>query len=290
MFYFKFHIGDYRRETQHLTLLEHGVYMSLMSTYYTNEKPLPKDERQLFRLAGARTDDEKQAVLDIVNEFFKPTETHWVHSRIDFELSEYHAKAEVNRENGKKGGRPRKNQDKNPNGFNSVEEKTQTVSEPKPNSNPEITLTNKPINPLTQEPIINIDSDKPKSFNFKKALVDGGVSSDSAIEFISIRKLKKARNTENAFKSLMSEVNKSGLTLSQAIDYCIQRQSPWGAFKNEWYLNEQKSSNRNTGYQNAQQATASEHDKWQQAFNQQSSTIDVTPVNQWDGFLLNEKH
>mgnify|MGYP000620876735 CR=1 FL=1 len=70
MFYFKFHIGDYRRETQHLTLLEHGVYMTLMSTYYTSEQPLPKDERQLLRLAGARTDEEKQAVLDIVNEFF----------------------------------------------------------------------------------------------------------------------------------------------------------------------------------------------------------------------------
>lgn len=102
MFYFKFHIGDYRRETQHLTLLEHGVYMTLMSTYYTSEQPLPKDERQLLRLAGARTDEEKQAVLDIVNEFFIPTETHWVHSRIDFELSEYHSKAEANRENGKK--------------------------------------------------------------------------------------------------------------------------------------------------------------------------------------------
>ena len=64
MFYFKFHIGDYRRETSHLTLLEHGVYMSLMSTYYASEQPLPKDERQLLRLAGARTEEEKQAVKE----------------------------------------------------------------------------------------------------------------------------------------------------------------------------------------------------------------------------------
>lgn len=179
MFYFKFHIGDYRRETQHLTLLEHGVYMTLMSTYYTSEQPLPKDERQLLRLAGARTDEEKQAVLDIVNEFFIPTETHWVHSRIDFELSEYHSKAEANRENGKKGGRPKKNAPQKPNdnqsGFNPLKNKTQLVSETKPNDNPNITLTNKPINQLTNEPIIKDigTSDKPKkSKSVMKTLPD----------------------------------------------------------------------------------------------------------------------
>lgn len=167
MFYFKFHIGDYRTDTQHLTLLEHGVYMTLMSTYYTSEQPLPKDERQLLRLAGARTDEEKQAVIDVVNEFFIPTETHWVHSRIDFELSEYHSKAEANRENGKKGGRPKKNApqkpSENPSGFDSLENKTQVDSENKPSNNPDITLTNKPINQLTNKPIIkDIPSDKPK--------------------------------------------------------------------------------------------------------------------------------
>lgn len=181
MFYFKFHIGDYRTDTQHLTLLEHGVYMTLMATYYTSEQPLPKDERQLLRLAGARTDEEKQAVLDVVNEFFIPTETHWVHSRIDFELSEYHSKAEANRENGKKGGRPKKNSPQkptnNPSGFDSLANKTQVVSEIKPNDNPSETLTNKPINPLTHEPIIDTPSDKPKKKTVMKTLPnDFGIS------------------------------------------------------------------------------------------------------------------
>lgn len=158
MFYFKFHIGDYRSDAQHLTLLEHGVYFTLMSTYYITEEPLPKDERKLFRLAGARTEDEKQAVLDVVSEFFIPTETHWVHPRIDFEISEYRLKADANRENGKKGGRPKKNPPqkpkKNPDGFESLSIETQMDSEMKPNNNPDITLTNKPINQLTND--INI--------------------------------------------------------------------------------------------------------------------------------------
>ena len=158
MFYFKFHIGDYRRETQHLTLLEHGVYMNLMATYYTNEEPLPKDERQLFRLAGARTEEERQAVRDVVNEFFKQAETHWVHSRIDFELQKYQARAEINRENGKKGGRnSSKIEDEaneNPFGLDLKQVGSESGGEDEANKNPQETLTNKPINPLTNN--INI--------------------------------------------------------------------------------------------------------------------------------------
>lgn len=158
MFYFKFHIGDYRRETQHLTLLEHGVYMNLMATYYTNEEPLPRDERQLFRLAGARTDEEKQAVLDVISEFFKQTETHWVHSRIDFELQKYQARAEINRENGKKGGRNSpKTEDEakqNPFGLDSKQMGSDLGSEIEANAKQTDPLTNKPTNQLTNN--INI--------------------------------------------------------------------------------------------------------------------------------------
>lgn len=276
MFYFKFHIGDYRRETQHLTLLEHGVYMTLMSTYYTSEQPLPKDERQLLRLAGARTDEEKQAVLDIVNEFFIPTETHWVHSRIDFELSEYHSKAEANRENGKKGGRPKKNAPQkptnNPSGFDSLKNKTQVVSEIKPNYNPSETLTNKPINPLTYEPIIDTPSDKPKRFDFKKALVEQGGSEESVIAFMAVRKTKKATNTEKAFELFMSSVNKSNMSLNQVLEICIQRD--WKGFDPSWL------NNQNNGYQTAAQQTAQEHDKWRMAEQRAFGEKDVTPPDQ----------
>lgn len=158
MFYFKFHIGDYRRETSHLTLLEHGVYMTLMSTYYTNEQPLPLDEKQLFRLAGARTEEEKEAVTNVINEFFKQTETNWVHNRIDFELQKYQARAEINRENGKKGGRnnPKsENESKeNPIGSQLKQMGFESGIESEASDKQTDPLTNKPINPLTH----NIES------------------------------------------------------------------------------------------------------------------------------------
>lgn len=246
MFYFKFHIGDYRSDAQHLTLLEHGVYFTLMSTYYITEQPLPKDERQLFRLAGARTDEERQAVIDVINEFFIPTETHWVHSRIEFEIKEYQSKADANRENGKKGGRPKKNHSQkpkeNPSGFDSLKNKTQVVSETEPNSNPNISLTNKPINPLTNEPIINIDSDKPKRFDFKKALIDKGGFTDLVEAFMAIRKTKKATNSEKAFELFMTNVGKSNKSLNQILEICVQRD--WKGFDPSWLQNQKQ--NRGT--------------------------------------------
>lgn len=60
-----------------------------------------------------------------------------------------------------------------------------------------------------------------------------------------IRKAKKAQNTENAFDALLNESKKAGITLQQAIECCLKRQNPWGAFKASWYQNDK--SEVNTG-------------------------------------------
>ena len=80
-------------------------------------------------------------------------------------------------------------------------------------------------------------------FVFKTELKKAGVSEEAATEFMQVRKAKKATNTKNAFDSLLSETQKAGLNLVQAIDYCLKRQNPWGAFKASWY---QKEQNQNT--------------------------------------------
>ena len=117
MHYYKKNIGDYRSATAHLSLFEHGVYNWLLDTYYLNEKPLPLNGRELFRLALARTEEEKNAVQNILAEFFVETENGWVHNRCESEVKAYHAKAETNRKNGGNGGRPKKEPKENPNGF-----------------------------------------------------------------------------------------------------------------------------------------------------------------------------
>ena len=125
----------------------------------------------------------------------------------------------------------------------------------------------------------SIKSASPK-FTFKTALKKSGVSEEQATEFMVVRKAKKAVNTKNAFDSLVSEAEKANLTPAQAVDYCLKRQNPWGAFKASWFFNEQQNhqvNNPNHGYQTAQQRTASEHDRWRQAEQQAFGERDVTP-------------
>lgn len=120
MNFYKRHIGDYIKDAAHLSLLEHGVYARLMDVYYTREAGIP--DGQANRLIGARSKDEQQAVQNVLAEFFTLADGVWIQSRCEREIGAASAKGEQNRENGKKGGRPRKNPSqneptKNPDGF-----------------------------------------------------------------------------------------------------------------------------------------------------------------------------
>ena len=140
MNYYSHHIGDYLLDTAHLSILEDGVYRRLIDRYYTTEKPLAKDEAALFRIIRARTNEEKEATRLILDEFFDDTPGGWSHKRCNEEIELFQGKAEKNRVNGAKGGRPVKSS--NP-------EITQVVSE----NNPEITLTkNQEPRTKNQEP------------------------------------------------------------------------------------------------------------------------------------------
>ena len=132
MHFYKHNIGDYRRDTSHLSLIEHGAYRQLLDTYYLHEQPIPDDDEQVCRRLSARTEAERQAVLDMLREFFTRTPDGWIHSRCNAEIAEYHAKADLARANGKLGGRPKKTDPV----ISGNREGTQTVPETKPNHEP----------------------------------------------------------------------------------------------------------------------------------------------------------
>jgi len=129
--YYRRHIGDYLRDTAHLSLLEHGVYTRLLDLYYTRESPIPAD--QSARLIGARSSDEKEAVELVLSEFFTLTAEGWRQGRCDKEIAAYTEKAEKNRLNGPLGGRPKK-PSHNHHG-----------SEAEPTKNPDVTYSQEPI-------------------------------------------------------------------------------------------------------------------------------------------------
>lgn len=95
MHYYQYNIADYRKDTTHLSLLEHGCYRQLLDQYYLDEKPLPADEDKLFRLFNARTEDEKQAMRNVLLDFWTKTEGGYVQGRSDREIQTYKERLET---------------------------------------------------------------------------------------------------------------------------------------------------------------------------------------------------
>ena len=102
MHYYQKNIGDYIRDTMNLSLLEHGVYMTLIDHYTLNEEPFSLDQLDICWAIGARTDDEKTAVCLILSKFFIETEKGYTHKRCDEEIAKYHAKSDIARVNANK--------------------------------------------------------------------------------------------------------------------------------------------------------------------------------------------
>lgn len=122
MNFYKRYTGDYARDTVHLSMVEDGAYNRLMDFYYSTEKPLPADRKAVYRIARATDKAEQKAVDSVLAEFFHGTADGFRHKRIDAEIEKAKPKTDANRENGKKGGRPRKTQptdnpQENPMGF-----------------------------------------------------------------------------------------------------------------------------------------------------------------------------
>lgn len=131
MNYYRRHIGDYLRDTAHLSLLEHGVFARLLDVYYTRESGIPVD--QAHRVIGARSAEERDAVDLVLSEFFVQRDGAWHQDRCDREIAAYAEKAEKNRANGPLGGRPKKpshNHDGLP---------------PEPQKNPDVTYSQEPV-------------------------------------------------------------------------------------------------------------------------------------------------
>jgi uncharacterized protein YdaU (DUF1376 family) len=89
MNYYEHHIGDYAEATAHLTFIEDATYSRLIRKYYATEKPLPGDVKLVQRLINARSKEEKNAVVSILNEFFTLTDQGWTQERCDHEITRF---------------------------------------------------------------------------------------------------------------------------------------------------------------------------------------------------------
>jgi uncharacterized protein YdaU (DUF1376 family) len=89
MNFYEHHIGDYAEATAHLTFVEDAAYSRLLRKYYATEKPLPADIKAVQRLVGARTEDERAAVDQVLQEFFDLRDDGWHQARCDQEIARF---------------------------------------------------------------------------------------------------------------------------------------------------------------------------------------------------------
>lgn len=89
-----------------------------------------------------------------------------------------------------------------------------------------------------------INKEKDVRFDFKKSLLEIGVSPQVAEDWLKVRKAKKVANTETAFKRIQKEIELSGLSADECITIAVERS--WQGFKAEWLNNYQRQSQRPT--------------------------------------------
>ena len=138
MHYYQFNIADYRKDTVHLTPIEHYIYRSLIDWYFLDEAPIPKETQTVMRRLSLGS-DWLESLNNVLQDFFTLDDCGWVHGRINDEIEHYHSKAETNRTNGRLGGRPTKQQvanENNPKITQSVNSANPSESESNPNQEP----------------------------------------------------------------------------------------------------------------------------------------------------------
>ena len=90
MHYYRHHIGDFLKDTGHLSNEQMGIYLRMLWKYYLDEKPLLDD---CEGIAFGMRSDEKTVRL-ILRHFFVLADDGWRHKRCDQEIAEYHDKSE----------------------------------------------------------------------------------------------------------------------------------------------------------------------------------------------------
>jgi uncharacterized protein YdaU (DUF1376 family) len=207
MHYYKFNIADYRKDTGHLSTIEHGIYRQLIDWYYLDEQPIPEETQVVIRRLRLGS-DEVNFLRNVLDDFFVLGKTGYTHKRIEVEIKDYQEQVEKNKNNGKLGGRPKKTQ--------SVISGLPDESQNNPNQEP-LTINHK----LKRE-------------SATKVACPPDVSQQVWNDWVTLRKTKKAPITKTVLDGAIAEAKKLGWTLEQfLIEWCNRGSQ---GLKAEWIV------------------------------------------------------
>ncbi|MET3134627.1 uncharacterized protein YdaU (DUF1376 family) [Oxalobacteraceae bacterium GrIS 1.11] len=94
MNYYPHYIDDFNSATRFSSRLERSIYRDMLDLYYEQEKPLPLEQKILFRKICVVTAEEVAAAQQVLEDFFVLTDGGWVNARCEKEIKRYHEKSE----------------------------------------------------------------------------------------------------------------------------------------------------------------------------------------------------
>ena len=122
--YLPIYLTDYVSDSRKLTMLQRGALIDLSVLYFQEDLKINYTKEQIYRLVFAFSKEEQEAVDFILENYFtksenKPTGFYWVSNRLNQLGDRILKRLNSSRENGKKGGRGKKKENK-PIGLNSL--------------------------------------------------------------------------------------------------------------------------------------------------------------------------
>lgn len=225
MNFYAFHIGDYASATRHLSWDEDCAFRRLLDVYYTTERALPEDERQLFRLVCAQSDVQRDAVRVVVAEFFERTPEGWRNARADEEI----AGASVARERARANANARwaKVRGNAPDDATALQRQC----------NGNAVASENDANPMLPLPLpLPLPNKEKKTreprFDAVASLKYFGVGETLAGEWLAFRRAKRAPVSQTVIDVFHAEAGRARLTMAEVLSVSISR--GWTGFKAEW--------------------------------------------------------
>lgn len=236
MLYYPHNIGDFSAATAGLDLESVGIFVRLVDRFMLTEKPI---KTQWVSVGFPKESHEK--VFAILDGLFERSEDGWIYPPLAEEVERYRRTVEKNRENGRKGGRPRKDASSE----TPVVQASLVVTEsPADEENPKKTTGN-PVGGLTnnQQPTTNIEEANASSKKTRKRASEydrasylglEGVSDELWADWTKHRKRKRAVVTQLVIDTLAKEASRAGLSVAQAMTIQIER--GWTGFRADWVV------------------------------------------------------
>jgi uncharacterized protein YdaU (DUF1376 family) len=162
--------------------------------------------RDLHRLLRAESKAERDAIDRVATKFFTADAAGLVNARALEEIRKGAAQREINRELGKRGGRPRKTD-------HETDSVSGSVNESKTNHNPN----------QTPDTIKGKDKEKKRAPRVRAVCCPDGVPAQVWDDWLALRREKRATVTQTVLDSAAAEARKAGVTIAEFLRiWCLR--------------------------------------------------------------------